>query len=368
MRNRLLKSVLALAAVCVPALAMAQQPQDPIHREGSWEFSLGGGIMVLDPVLRDFLGSGAPETRFATSASPGRVPPTLVARVGYNFTPNWGLSASGGVAVASGVRYWTPTAALTYTVDLNARMSPFVLVGTELTRIEGDNNNKNRVTHSVWGAHAGLGVRQIIGEDLALRLEGRMQVEHYHEVPMRRSTVFNPVVTLGISFFVGGRRPPVAAAMAAAMAAAPACPACPPRALARVDTVRVFVPFPSPPPAVIVLRDTLILQGVNFAFDEAILTPESNDVLNRVAELLNEPRWRVARFEIAGHTSSIGTNEYNMGLSQRRAEAVRAYLFSRGVADNRMVPRGYGRTQPLLPEEREGDAWQNRRVELRRIW
>ena len=83
-------------------------------------------------------------------------------------------------------------------------------------------------------------------------------------------------------------------------------------------------------------------------------------------ELL-KPEWVKSRWEIAGHTSSIGTEDYNMALSQRRAEAVRAYLVSQGVADNRLTPKGYGETQPKYPNDNEGRNWRNRRVELRRI-
>jgi len=356
MRNRILKSVWILAAF-LPALVTAQQAP-AVHREGSWEFSLGGGFMLLDAALRDFLGSGAPEYRFANTASPSRGIPLAAGRVGYNFTRNLGVSVSAGGALGSGVTYLTPTAAVTYTVNLNAKTSPFVLIGTEFTRITGNND---RVTHSTWGAGAGLGIRQFVGENLALRLEGRMRFEGYDEVPMRKNTTFSPVVTLGFSYFTRGRQPP-----AAPIAAAP-CPVCP-RALARVDTVRMYLSYPvTPPPPVIVLRDTLVLQGVNFAFDESALTPESYETLDKVARALLEPRWSNVRFEVAGHTSAIGTTAYNMALSQRRAEAVRAYLVSRGVQDSRMVARGYGETQPMVPNDREGYAWQNRRVELRRL-
>jgi outer membrane protein OmpA-like peptidoglycan-associated protein/opacity protein-like surface antigen len=360
MRNRLLKSVLALAAVCLPTLAMAQQPQDPIHREGSWEFSLGGGIMVLDPVLRDFLGSGAPETRFATSASPTRIPPTAVVRVGYNFTPNWGLSASGGVAIgASGVRYWTPTAALTYTVDLNAMFSPFVLIGTELTRIEGDNS---RVTHSVWGAHAGLGVRQMIGEDVALRLEGRMQVEHYHEVPMRKATVFNPVVTLGVSFFVGGRRPlyfPTATVFLPGTVIVDTLvrTRLDTAWVSRVDTVRgiVYVMEPS--------VDQLILR-VQFETDSTIILPLSRPVLDTVAmAIIATPG---SRWDVTGHTDNVGDREHNQTLSQGRAQAVLDYLVSRGVDRSILEATGYGEDRPVVSNDTEAGRAQNRRVQLRR--
>ncbi|MEX0692413.1 MAG: OmpA family protein [Gemmatimonadales bacterium] len=358
MRNQLFLTMALVLATLFASPATAQQPR-PIDRTGSWEFSLGGGVMFLDADLRAFLGSGAPEFRFANTASPRQVTPTAVARVGYNFTPNLGFSVSGGGAIGSGVTYMTPTAAVTYTLNLNAKTRPFLLVGTGLTRISGNND---RVTHSTWGAHAGVGIRHFVGDNIALRLEGRMQFEGYdldNDPTVRsRSTVSNPVVTLGVSYFVGGRRAPAVAPRS--------CPACP-RAVTRVDTVRVYVPFRTPPPQVIVLRDTLLLEGVNFPLDDEVLTPESREILDRVARALREPEWANVRFEVAGHTSAVGTAEYNMALSQRRAEAVRAYLVSRGVRDDRMVARGYGQTQPIFREGTEGDAWQNRRVELRRI-
>ena len=57
MRNQILKAAWALAA-CLPAAVTAQDMKP--HREGSFEFSLGGGLLLVDPALRDFLGSGAP--------------------------------------------------------------------------------------------------------------------------------------------------------------------------------------------------------------------------------------------------------------------------------------------------------------------
>ncbi|MEX2048186.1 MAG: OmpA family protein [Gemmatimonadota bacterium] len=355
MSTRILSWAWTLAAV-VPTLAAAQQP--PIDRHGSWELSIGAGALFTDASLRDYLGAGAAGVRFADDASPSGVVPSAVARVGYNFTRNLGFSLGAAGALGSGVTYLEPTAAVTYTVNLNARTSPFILLGTGLTRISGNND---RVTHSTWGAHAGLGVRHFLSERLALRLEGKVSVEGYdldNDASVRsRSTVYNPGITLGISYFLGGREPGAVAVTCAACAVAQA----------RVDTVRINVPFPTPPPAVIVLRDTLVLEGVNFAFDESTLTPESNVVLDRVAQQLQESQWANVRFEVAGHTSAIGTAEYNMALSQRRAEAVRAYLVSRGVRNDRIVARGYGQTQPIFREGTDGNAWQNRRVELRRI-
>lgn len=353
MQNRELTFALALAAL-LPAAALAQSSEPGAHRGRSFELSVGGGYVFMDQSLRDFLGSGAPEYRFADSPTPGSGAPQIMARLGYNFTPQVGFSVAGTGGKSSGMTYVTSSGAVTFTTNLNAKTAPFILVGTELTRIEGQ---QSRVTHSTWGAHAGVGIRHMVRSNLALRIEGKLPLAHFHEVPMAKATVFNPAVMVGVSAFTFPRR------------AAPAepCGTCTMRTVVRVDTVRVYVPFPRLTPATLVVRDTLVLEGVNFAFDEATLVPGSQDILDRVARELLEPQWRTVRFEVSGHTSSIATAEYNMALSQRRAETVRAYLVSRGVADDRMVARGYGETQPIYPNSREGDAWQNRRVELRRM-
>lgn len=354
MFKRLMMTACALAA-CMPTPVAGQQ--QTAHREGGWEFSLGAGYLFVDSSLRDFLGSGAPEYRFADSATPSSHTPLFAGRIGYNFNNHLGLSVGGEAARGDGLKFYTPSAAITYNMNLNGNTSPFLMIGTELTRIEGDND---RVTHSTWGALAGAGIRQMLGESFALRLEGRVRFEGYDEVPMSTHTTYSPLVTLGFSYFTGGKKEaPVVRAPAA-------CPACPP-ATRIVDTVRVYMPAVSPPPAVIVMRDTLVLEGVNFAFDESALTPESRTVLDRVAVELAKPEWATVRFEVAGHTSEIGTTAYNMALSERRAEAVRAYLVSRGVQNSRMTAKGYGETQPRFPTDSEGSGWKNRRVELRRI-
>jgi len=333
MHNRFLSAALTLAAL-LPMLALAQ----PLaaQREGSWEFSVGGGAAFIDGDLASYLGS---KGFTADSTEPGHVVPAVALRLGYNVNNGLGFSIGTGGATGSGVKYLTPFAAVTYTANLSARTAPFVTLGTQFTRVTGENN---RVTHPTWGAHLGLGIRSMVAERVAVRLEGRTALEHYAELPGKK-TAYNSIVTLGLSFFTGGR------AYQPCM-----CPR------ARVDTLWWA-------PAPIKLRDTLVLEGVNFDFDSSALTRESYRVLDRVARELLKPDWANSRWEIAGHTSSIATAEYNMALSQRRAESVRAYLVSRGVANDRLVPKGYGEANPMYPNDSEGRNWRNRRVELRRI-
>jgi len=331
----------------LPMLVLAQ----PLaaQRSRSWEFSAGAGALYTDGALASFLGSNG----FTTSGSrPSRFMPAAAVRLGFNVTEHWGFSIGTAGARGSGVKYLTPFAAATYTANLNARFSPFLTGGAQFTRITGN----GRKVHPTWGAHLGVGVRPMLDNRVALRLEGRMGIEHYADLPGAK-TAYNSILTLGLSYFTAGRG---ARPMAMAM---PPCPVC---ALARVDTV-----WRTPPPAAplppIVLRDTLVLEGINFAFDSSALTPESYAILDDVARALLAPEWANTRWQIAGHTSGIGSHEYNMALSQRRAESVRAYLVTRGVPDSRLTPVGFGEANPMYPNDSEGRNWRNRRVELRRI-
>jgi OOP family OmpA-OmpF porin len=108
----------------------------------------------------------------------------------------------------------------------------------------------------------------------------------------------------------------------------------------------------------------LILEGVNFEYDSARLTPDSREVLDRVAESLKA--WPDVRVEVGGHTDWDGSNAYNQSLSQRRADSVRAYLIDAGVAASRMTTRGYGEESPIATNETPEGRARNRRVELKK--
>ncbi|MES0873475.1 OmpA family protein [Sinimarinibacterium thermocellulolyticum] len=114
-----------------------------------------------------------------------------------------------------------------------------------------------------------------------------------------------------------------------------------------------------------VVAQTLVLRGVNFENDSAVLTPESREILDGVADSLkSQPNLRV---EIGGHTDSIGNDTYNDILSRQRAEAVRQYLIARGVAADRLVAMGYGEFKPIDSNETAEGRAKNRRVEFKLI-
>jgi outer membrane protein OmpA-like peptidoglycan-associated protein len=85
-------------------------------------------------------------------------------------------------------------------------------------------------------------------------------------------------------------------------------------------------------------------------------------VLDKVAGTLQEYDKTV--IEVAGHTDSVGSDTYNQGLSQRRADSVAAYLSSHGVTRTRVVTVGGGEAHPVASNDTEEGRAQNRRVEI----
>lgn len=99
---------------------------------------------------------------------------------------------------------------------------------------------------------------------------------------------------------------------------------------------------------------------VNFEFDSDQLTAQAKENLDQFAMALKDPQIQGTKFGIDGHTDATGTEQYNLGLSERRAAAVVAYLVSRGVDAATLQPKGYGKDKPRVPDPFSAE---NRRVE-----
>lgn len=102
--------------------------------------------------------------------------------------------------------------------------------------------------------------------------------------------------------------------------------------------------------------------SVLFASNKATILPEAQDRLNQVAKALMETKER--KLIVEGHTDSQGTADYNLDLSQRRAEAVRAYLISRDYPADRIQARGIGKARPVADNASPEGRANNRRVEI----
>jgi OOP family OmpA-OmpF porin len=180
-----------------------------------------------------------------------------------------------------------------------------------------------------------------------------------------RSGYSDWIYSIGLSFDFGGK--------AAAPAPAAASEAPPPPPPPNPDLDGDGVPnerdkCPNTRPGAVVDLDgceveaVIELEGVNFDFDKATIRPEGIAILNGAAALLQKHERVVV--EVAGHTDSVGSEEYNQGLSERRANAVKDYLISQGVTASRLTARGYGELQPIASNDTEEGRAENRRVEL----
>jgi len=116
----------------------------------------------------------------------------------------------------------------------------------------------------------------------------------------------------------------------------------------------------------------IIIKNIYYPFDKAYLTPESQKTIDTTLfRFLNENPTTIV--EVSSHTDSKGSDEYNVKLSQKRAESVVVYLTSKGIQADRLQAKGYGEEQPIAPNEKPDKSdnpdgrQMNRRTEFRII-
>ncbi len=103
-------------------------------------------------------------------------------------------------------------------------------------------------------------------------------------------------------------------------------------------------------------------EDVHFDFDRYTLRPDALRILDEAVSAMQADA--TLNLTIEGHTCSIGTNEYNMALGERRANAVRDYLVSRGIAATRLRTVSFGEENPKFDNSREETRRMNRRAAL----
>jgi len=101
---------------------------------------------------------------------------------------------------------------------------------------------------------------------------------------------------------------------------------------------------------------------VFFDFDNSDISPEASTILNNAVTAY--ANCGMARVMLAGHTDTSGSAQYNMGLAQRRNDAVRSYMTGRGVPSGQIAGEAFGETQPRVPTADGVREAQNRRVEV----
>lgn len=155
--------------------------------------------------------------------------------------------------------------------------------------------------------------------------------------------------------------PAPAPAPAPAPVPAPAPAPAPPKAAIQEETVTEVTSAVAQP---VTKVETAVaeLTRIHFDYDQSLLTPAARDTLNANAAALKAAP--VLKVQIEGHCDERGSNQYNIALGERRAQAAMKYLVDLGVEPGRLSTVSYGEEMPLVPGHDEAAWAQNRRAEF----
>jgi outer membrane protein OmpA-like peptidoglycan-associated protein len=114
-----------------------------------------------------------------------------------------------------------------------------------------------------------------------------------------------------------------------------------------------------------VVEKPFVMAGVNFDTAKATIRPESFPQLDSVVEFMVHKK--EARIEISGHTDNVGNPGANKALSEKRAQACRNYIVSKGIDKKRLEAIGFGDERPIAPNDTDEGRQKNRRIEAKEL-
>ena len=114
-------------------------------------------------------------------------------------------------------------------------------------------------------------------------------------------------------------------------------------------------------------EEVIVIRDVHFEFDKSDLSDYSKEMLDDAANVINQvsDKYPALKVDVSGHTDSTGSDGYNQGLSERRANAVKQYLIRKGVEPGRLNTYAYGESKPVATNDTAEGRAQNRRAETR---
>jgi len=270
--------------------------------------------------------------------------PVVGIRGGYNFTKYVGVEALFDYVRTEGTRAGLGDANVyRYGGDVllhilpDSDLVPYLAAGYGGLTLDRENQKTNN--HGVFDY--GVGLKYFLTDNLALRGDFRHLV-------FRDSgeTLYNYEYTAGVTYQFGGEKPAPAPVPPPVVEPAPEAPLEP-------------VPAAEPTPGRYKYCITL---HIEFDIDKADIRPEYHDEVAKVGDFMK--KYPTTTTVIEGHTDNVGTAEYNMGLSQRRAESVVNYLVEKfGIENSRLSAKGYGLTRPVADNSTNEGKQLNRRIE-----
>jgi OmpA-OmpF porin, OOP family len=226
-----------------------------------------------------------------------------------------------------------------------SRFRPFLMVGAgaEYNKVSAGGVDQHRTSPYVSG---GAGLQVSLNDRWGMQADFRRAHSYLNgdSFPFKRANT--NTVSLGITYALG--KPMIAARSARALdpvVSPPAPPAPSPPAVAQAPAPAPFAPPPAAPPPPRFEKYTLSATEL-FAFDSAVLnTPQEK--LDEISDaLIRNPQ--LGTVTITGYTDRLGSEKYNLALSQRRADAVKNFMTSKGVAANRLAATGKGESSPVV--------------------
>ncbi len=223
------------------------------------------------------------------------------------------------------------------------RVRPYVALSAGEIKLEADTFDTVETT-----INGGLGVRWMMGKRLGLRVEGRA-------IYSLDESETDYLVSAGLNFYMGKVDPdPIPAPLDSdgdgVTDDKDLCPGTPMGTRVDADGCPLQV-----------AQVASIKLKVNFAFDSDVVQERFFADLGELAEFLK--RFSDLQVDVEGHTDSVGPEDYNQQLSQRRAQAVVDMLVNQyGIAATRLEPKGYGESQPVASNDTEEGRAENRRV------
>ncbi len=299
------------------------------------------GTFSLTPVIGGYTFDGSQhlETR-----------PAYGIRGGYAFSGNWGAEAvfdyvgtetTGGKGGVDVFRYGLDAL---YHFMPGQSLVPFIAAGLGGRTIDGPAGSGDG-THGLF--NYGVGLKYFLNDAWAVRGDIR------HLIILDR--VRNDLeYTVGLSYSFGGVKAPPPAV---SYPAPPPPPPPPPLPESASAVERATAPRPGKEVVCIVLK-------VEFDTDKADIKPKYHTEIARVAEFMK--KHPEANGVIEGHTDNVGSADYNLRLSARRASSVRSYLIEKfGIAPARLTTKGYGMARPVASNKTKEGRQKNRRIEAR---
>ncbi|MDD2308916.1 MAG: OmpA family protein [Desulfuromonadaceae bacterium] len=273
--------------------------------------------------------------------------PVIGIRGGYNFTKHFGAEAlfdfvstestQAGLGDADVYRYGGD---LLYHFFPDNNLVPYLAAG--YGGITVDRDNGQTLTKGVFDY--GPGIKYFLTDDLALRGDFRHLVFHDNE------TLFNYEYTVGITYQFGMKTAPSAA------------PVAPPETEATPATVPEvpLEPIPAAEPTPERMKYCISL-NIEFDIDKAEIRIQYHDEVAKVGDFMK--KYPTTTAVIEGYTDEVGSDDYNMRLSQQRAESVVKYLVENfGIDASRLSATGYGKTRPIADNSTDAGKQKNRRI------